>query len=327
MCVRVLSLLLAAWLAATAHAAPPPTARRDSAALLPSSSLTPAQLVALPPQLQRAWATRQVALQRHRTQAAAGDVVGPTLSRFENRPSVRAGEPLSVRVALDDDLSGVKLLVAFANGGGGRLQLSHTLSAPDRHPNALFAVDVPRDLPEGQYFFDFAYAVDEAGNVAVFDAAALAAAGGVQLHVSNARRGDSQPPAVTAGRIRTPSLSLSATSPGTDLPAYARVSLSSIDSGDLSVAGVRDAGIEFCREDLSCFTLHGQATAPGQSRLDLTLAGQPAASGMPLGTYRACSIYVFDWAGQVSGYGAAWCGGSMDLGTLLPDGDLITLTP
>jgi hypothetical protein len=146
--------------------------------------------------------------------------------------------------------------------------------------------------------------------------------------VSNARRGDSLPPTVTDGRIRTPSLSLSATSPGTDHPAYAKVSLSAIDAGDLSVAGVRDAGMDFCLEDLSsCFTLHGQATAPGQANLSLTLAGQPASMGVPAGAYRACSIYVVDWTGQVSGYAAAWCGGSMDLGALLPAGDQITLTP
>jgi len=326
-CVRVLSLLLAAWLAATAHAAPPPTARRDPAASLPSS-LTPAQLVALPPQLQRAWAMRQVALQRHRAPATAGDVVGPTLSRFESRPSVRAGEPLSVRVALDDDLSGVRVFVAIASGAGGSLDVAHMLSAPERHPNALFSADVPRDLPEGPYYFDFAYAIDEAGNVSVFDGAALAAAGRAQVQVSNARRGDSLPLTFVAGTIRTPSLSLSAFSPGTDHPAFAKVSLSAVDTGDLSISGVRMAAMQFCLEDLSyCFTVDGQTYAPGQSNVVLALAGQPARDGMPAGTYRACWLYGYDWAGHATGLDAPWCGGSTDLGPLLPGGDLITLTP
>lgn len=325
--VRLCFVFVAALLASLAHAATPPGAP-GRATPVPRSVLTPAQLTALPPAAQRAWALQRLALQRSRVLAAQGDVTGPTLKRFENRASVRAGDPLSVRVALDDDLSGVKLFVAFAYGYGGQLQLSHTLSAPERRPNALFAVDVPRDLPADRYFFDFAYAVDEAGNVGVFDAAALASAGALELSVSNTRRGDSQPPTVTEGRVRTPSLSLSATSPGSDHPAYARVSLSAVDTGDLSVAGIRNAGMDFCVEDQSsCFTLYGQATAPGQASLVLTMAGQPATMGVPVGTYRACSIYVFDWAGRVTGYAAEWCGGSSDLGTLLPDGDLITLTP
>jgi hypothetical protein len=326
--VRVLSLLLAAWLAATAHAASVLPARRAVVAPPLPSSLTPARLLALPPQMQRAWALQKVALQRSRARDTSVDVTGPTLSRFESRPSVRAGEPLSVRVALDDDLSGVRVFVAIATGAGGSLDIAHMLSSPERHPNALFSADVPRDLPEGPYYFDFAYAIDEAGNVSVFDGAALAAAGRAQVQVSNARRGDSLPLTFVAGTIRTPSLSLSAFSPGTDHPAFAKVSLSAMDTGDLSISGVRMAAMQFCLEDQSsCFTVDGQAHAPGQSNVVLTLAGQPAREGMPAGTYRACWLYGYDWAGHATGLDAAWCGGSTDLSPLLPDGDLITLTP
>ncbi len=333
---NLISVVLSVALASVAFAGPAAAggARTAGASSAPSLSslpetLTPEELRKLPPAVQQAWVMQKVAKQRSQAKAAGLDTVGPTLSTFDARPTVSAGSPLVVRVGLSDDLSGVKTFVALASSSHTLLPMMvYTQTAPTLRLNASMAIDVSRDVLAGAYEFFYAYAYDDAGNYTEFFADDLNAAGNGRFQVNNAKRGDSKPASIVSARILTPQLSLSAFNPGTNKPAYVKVSVTAQDFGDLSISGVKRVHVDFCAAaPRRCFSLiDGPTLAPGQANLTFTIGTQPGLQGVTPGDYYACNMRVYDWLEFETEYPEPECG-SNTVNPLFPAGSKITLTP
>lgn len=318
-----LGVFLALLLGTSTRAATP-------SAVPPQSALTLAQFRALPPELQRTQVLQLAARQRKlRAATTSADTTPPTLVSFIPPPSARAGEPLNLQVAFSDELSGVREFTAFAvSGDGGRLTVKEVLTSPTLQYQGKVSTLVGRDLPGGRYFFDFAFAIDEAGNVATFDANALASAGNVEVALENARRGDAIPPTLIGGRLRTTRLSRSASHPGTTHAAFAEATLQVSDSGEVRTSGVHTASMQLCLDDQSaCFSLEGKVATMGLSRSVVAMGGQPALDGVPPGEYHVYAVSLTDWAGQIQSYLGTRFGGETDFANLLSTGDRLILSP
>lgn len=306
-----------AWLAPmAAWAAPAP------------QPMSPQELMRLPPAVQRAYLQQRAAPGQQALVAKGVDTTAPVLSRFSVVDTAEAGGLASARFAVSDDLSGYTQLFVQAHAPhGGELRMNHSLGLPKTRLHDQVGLELGRYVRPGVYTFDFAYVSDAAGNYVVYDAAALAALGNTVLQVRNKNGHDARPPALIKGHILTPELSLSASHPGTSVPAYAGVQLQARDEGGSVTAGLWWAVVSFCLSDSSsCFYLYHDTNVHGQARANLHLGGQPVYATAVPGVYQMRDVQIHDHAGNVLQYTSTGFGGDTDLSQFFPS-QVITLTP
>lgn len=292
------------------------------------STLTPEQLAKLPPAAQKQYVLERVAQQKARAALSGTDVTSPTLTQFDVKSVVAAGTPVTAKVQLSDDLSGVTNFYAYASGPSNAMGVNLYLNYPSTSVKAVASRSTHRYVAPGSYVFDWAYAYDEAGNYSYYDGTMLAALGNTTVTVTNSKAADSIAPSLVGGKLLTTKVSLSATQPGTDHAVYAGLSLNFTDSGQGATAGVAYTSANFCLEDgSSCFWLWASNGVEGQSSAKFTLGGQPSSYGVAPGRYYLYYAYASDHAENYVSYFSTRFGGSTDFANLLVNGDMITVKP
>jgi hypothetical protein len=306
------------------------------AALLPMAAwggpapqvLSPQELQRLPASAQQTYVQMRVALQQQAAARAGLDTQGPAMSRFSVADSVQAGGVASARFAVTDDLSGFAYVFAHAvEPHGGELRLFHAPSLPRTRLHEQVELEIDRYARPGRYTFEFAYVVDAASNYTYFDAAALAALGNTVVRVHNKTGFDQTPPRLIKGHILTPELSLSASHPGTSVPAYAGAQVQLSDEGGSVVAGLQWAALSFCLADeSSCFHMSEWRDVQGLASASLHAGTQPAYHTTTPGSYLLRDVQFGDQAGNYLQYISTAFGGDTDLSRFFPS-QVITLTP
>jgi hypothetical protein len=295
--------------------------------------LTPEELRLLPPSEAKAYVLKRVAEQARPGRSAradAADVTPPVLTAFNAPAKVKAGATLNLRFSATDDVSGIQSLNAYAYNSAGAYIFAGAygyLPATKLKSGANGQIN-PYTAP-GDYTFEWAYLYDTAGNYSYLDAAGLAALGNTVVTVTNTTGYDATPPNLVSGTVLTPSLSLSATHPGTTQAAFAGMALRTTDVGNTAVSGLAWVWANFCLQDLSaCFSLYGNNFTTGQSKTTIQLGGQPGNyGGQPTGDYLLAGVQLSDNANNyVYLYSTAF-GGSTDFSKLFPAGTSIQLTP
>ena len=283
----------------------------------------------------RAWAKQQIARQnanRAERSAARADIVAPVLTAIEAPTSVDALSPASSFIAIKatDDLSGVRWGYAYATGPSGQSVvafLGNSLPSKKYSGGMSMRELTPFSEP-GVYAVTDVYLWDLADNMAHFDAAALAALGGTTDFVVKNKRGhDTKAPTLRTGKVLTPQLSLSATTPGTTKGPYAAMQVNSVDTGDTAVANVAWASAEFCIMDYSaCFWLNADDMRGGTSS-SLRMSGEVSVgSGQLPGEYHLRTLQIDDHGRNKLFLMANEFGGGTDFSAYFPS-TTITLTP
>jgi hypothetical protein len=289
---------------------------------------SPQALQSLPAAVQQALVLKRVALQQQAAARAGLDTQAPAMSRFSVADRAQAGGEAAARIAVTDDLSGFASFFAHAvEPHGGELRLFHAPSLPRARLHEQLELQIDRYARPGLYTFDFAYVSDAAGNYTYYDAAALAALGNNVVRVHNQTGYDLTPPSLIKGHLLTSQLSLSASHPGTSMPAYAGAQVQLSDVGGSVVAGLRWAVLSFCLADeSSCFYLAEWREVQGLARDSLHAGGQPVYYTTTPGRYRLRDVQVGDQAGNFQQYTSTAFGGDTDLSRFFPS-EVITLTP
>lgn len=293
--------------------------------------LPPAELQKLPPEAQKAYVLKRVAEQRARQAGGslASDTTAPTLTAFVAPATVTAGRPLRVKVTGTDDLSGVSYAGFYANNvnTGESFSIHDNLEVPSTSVTWSPGTSLSPYQRAGNYVFNWAYVYDAAGNYSYFEGDALAALGNVAFTVENTQTADTQAPVLVKGKILTPKVSLSATAPGTEEPAYAAVQLSLTDSGEGRTSGIVGASVEFCLPYLGdCFSVSADENTPEASKLTMNLGSRPAWYGVRAGKYTMRSVSIRDFAGNNVYLLNKKYGGSVDFTQYFPSTTL-TLQP
>ncbi|MFO1336791.1 MAG: hypothetical protein U1F53_00915 [Burkholderiaceae bacterium] len=264
--------------------------------------------------------------------ARALDTTPPVLTRFDGGPAVNVTRQLStVKAPFEarDDQSGVVSIYAEAVDDKGRAVLHAMYRAPlpaKRVQGVLAVYDDEQDLmPPGNYTFTFASVTDAAGNVAVYDGAALAALGDPTVQVRNPQGYDVTGPTLVNGVILTPEVSLSDHHPGTDQRPYVAVRLGVEDTGGTVVSGPWVSRAEFClrASPETCLWAVDEQRVPHQSPALLTLAGQ-LGDDAP-GVYHLASLLLIDMASNYTVLTSVDFGGDTDFGRYFPS-TTITVT-
>lgn len=290
--------------------------------------MSPQELMRLPPAVQRAFLQQRAAPGQQALVANGVDTTAPVLSRFSVADTAEAGGLASARFAVTDDLSGYTQLFVQAHAPhGGELRMYHSTGLPTARLHDQMGLEIGRYVRQGTYTFDFAYVSDAAGNATFYDAPALAALGNTVIQVRNKDGHDARPPALIKGHILTPELSLSASHPGTSVPAYAGVQVQASDEGGSVNAGLKWAVVSFCLSDSSsCFYVYHDIYVQGQTRANLHLGSQPVYATAVPGVYQMRDVQIYDHAGNVRQYTSTGFGGDTDLSQFFPS-QVITLTP
>ena len=265
----------------------------------------------------------RVALQREGL-----DESPPSLQRFAADGQAVAGGPLAVRLKARDDLSGVSAVAATAvDAAGHSFAFQTSLAFPRTAVDTPVGLALSPYLPAGDYRFVTVHLYDHAGNVSSYDADALAALGRTTVRVSNRGQTDAQAPTLLRGRVLTPTLSLTATHPGTHQPAFAGAAVRLADNGDQVTAGVRSVDLQFCRLDAAvCFWIWAGQAIPGRAQDELVAGYLPAAYTTEPGVYHLAAAWLQDHAGNLRQMRSTAFGGETDFGPLF-DTTAITLTP
>lgn len=300
-------------------------------------SLTVDELKQLPPALvhrllQRGWR----APTRTSTQIDL-DVTPPTLTAFHAKGRVSANAPADgvlVEVKASDDQSGVSGIQAMAIGPSGHvISTNDTIVRPvkvyrgslgDRF--SLTGFDEP-----GTYTFTWAIVHDFAGNYTQYDQVALAALGKVTFEVKNSAGYDYLAPALAAGKIQTPRISLSDTVPGTDRPPFIGVSIDATDAGNTALAGVNSASAWFCTLDSSrCILASTRYVAavwpPGQAAAKVNMGRALIPDHDAPGNYHLYKVIIDDHAGNLTELTGTEFGGETDFSVYFPS-TVLTIKP
>jgi hypothetical protein len=291
----------------------------------------------LAPQDRQAYIERLI--EQRQAEAAAdltADVTGPVLTAFNAPTKLNVSNPAApfkVATKATDNLSGVTSMIFYAVGPSGQ---TFYAQANANFPLTAVALSggvtsLNRMAEPGVWHFNYGYGYDGAGNYAYFSQAALEALGNTSFTVVNNGGYDTVGPALTGGKILTPSVSLSSFLPGTtDKPRSVGVKVTVTDTGNTALAGPKQVSMYFCKlaQPDVCFYPYGYFYATGQSTATFNAGTQvSASSGNVTGTYELRTVYVADHAGSYTYlYGTAF-GGTTDFSALFPGGTSIKLKP
>lgn len=301
-------------------------------AALAARVLTPEDLRQMPAAEAKAYVLARVAEQasrRARAHAGADDLTPPVLTAFNAAAKAKAGGMLNASFSATDDMSGVLVFNAYAyNSTGGSISAGAYDNLPLTKQKGAASGSINPYASPGSYTFDWAYLYDVAGNYTYLAGADLAALGNTVVTVTNATGYDATPPALSSGKVLTPTVSLSATHPGTNQAAYAGVELQATDAGGNVVSGLAWAWANFCLPDGStCFSVYGNSYPTGQSRSTVKLGAQPGNySNLTVGTYQLVSVQLVDNAYNVQYLTSTEFGGETDFSLYFPS-TTITLKP
>lgn len=282
-----------------------------------------------PPQA-RAWARQQSAPRVDRSVAAA-DVQPPVLTAIEAPASVdvRFPDATFVTIKATDNLSGVNWGYLYARGPSGQFLAAFVgTSLPSRqYAGGMSLRDLKNFAEPGTYTVTDVYLQDVAGNMAHFDETALGGLGLTTFEVRNKQGYDAKPPSLQAGKILTPQLSLSDTTPGSTRGRFAGVQLKMTDQGDTATSGIAWAAGEFCLLDTSaCFWTNGDDMSNGVTS-SLRMGGELYADrGLVPGDYYLRTLQITDYGGNYQFLMDAEFGGPTDF-SLYFASTRITLTP
>ena len=292
----------------------------------------------LAPKDRQGYVQRLVA--RQRAEAPAGpdiDVTGPVLTGFNASATLNLDKPaptFKVAVKATDDLSGVTSLTFYAFGPRGLSgQQVAVMTAPGYPMKGLSAAagiaNPNRMLEPGSWKFAWGYGYDAAGNYAYFDEAALEALGNTTFTVVNSGGHDSVAPTLVSGDLLTPSLSLSAVVPGTTVKLpYAKIKVGAADTGNSTLAGVRQVIATFCKVDAPALCLNAGSATYVTGRAKATLyVGTELTAGTATGSYELMKVLVYDHADNVSDYVGTAFGGTTDFSLFFPGGATIKVKP
>jgi hypothetical protein len=283
--------------------------------------------------LQRVYRAQQAL--RGQRQASRLDTTPPVLTRFDAGPDLTVSRQLATvraRFEASDDMSGVYSIYALAEvaNGIGKLEVRYRAPLPKKQLKGVMnsrtsGLDL---MQPGSYTFAYAYVADYAGNLAVYDRAALSALGDTTLELRNPQGFDTSAPTLISGVVLTPEVALSDHHPGTDQPPYIAVRLSAEDSGGTVIAGLRNSSAWFCLREVvpwECLPplLNNQMVTKQSSAL-LTLASQ--LGDVKPGEYHLRSISLNDFADSGRGYFSLDFGGDTDFSRYFPS-TTITVTP
>lgn len=289
----------------------------------------------LSPQQRSAYLARVIARQQIEPQQGGSDTTPPVLTAFNAGTALNLGKaaaPFRISIKGTDNLSGIKSVNYSATGPSGQVISGATDTA---FPATTYSVlggfaGVSQFLEPGTWTFTEASAFDWAGNLVNLDEAALAALGNTTFTVSNTGGYDLVKPALTSGKLITPSVSLSAVAKGTaSEDPFAGAQVTVTDAGNTAVAGVQSAVAIFCQlaDPSKCIVLTGSTTATGVGSVTLKLKSQvSAARGNVVGAHTLQSVTVRDHAGNFSTLTSTLFGGTTDFSTLFP-ATVITLKP
>ncbi len=284
-------------------------------------------------------AEARAARKRMGPQAEPDDVTPPVLTAFKISAQVnlrKRGEQALASWTATDDLSGAYYLYVQLEGPSG--QQFAALSRSIAYTDTAWSDTAPVSFSGSDYYepgnwtATYAYLYDLHGNVAQYDAAALAALGNTVVKVAN-KTYDVLPPAAVSGEILTPSVTLSKTPPG--LPYSQgddfKMRVTASDSaGGAIVSGLNYLYAVYCRwEADSCsysFGVSASAGVWGDGTGTCTL-GQRLGPGPQTGTYTLYYLQLQDNAGNVKSYVDINHGGDTDFSTLFPGGTTVELLP
>jgi hypothetical protein len=273
----------------------------------------------------------QQAAHRVERLAAGLDGMPPRLTAIETPVSVdvRFPDATFITMKATDDLSGVHWGYAVVTGPHGQKLNAYlgTSPASKKFSGGMSLSELTAFSEPGTYTVTEMALDDLAGNRVYYDQSTLAHLGRTTFVVKNKGGFDTQAPGLTSGKILTPQLSLSATSPGTTRGAYAVVRVDAVDAGDTAVAGIRMGSSDFCTLDMaSCFYIWAD-NMQGGANATLRLSGE-ASAGMGLlpGTYHLRGLQFSDRAGIFQVLTSDKFGGSTDFSQYFPS-TTITLVP
>ena len=247
---------------------------------LADKAITPDMLKDMPLPQVKAYVAKKIQEQAQR-RARAGltdaDVTPPVLTKFSMNPTAAAGAYMTGTMSVSDDMSGFVNLYAYGYGTNGMfVGVSKNADYPSKKASGPIIGMVSPYAQTGDYVIVYAYAHDLAGNYVSYDAAALAALGNTKVTVTNNFGVDAVAPRLVSGKILTPTVSLSAFQPGTNIAVYAGVEVRTKDAGDTIVSGLRYVYGNFCLLDTStCFQLYNLPQRGRQHAGDLP-DGRPA---------------------------------------------------
>jgi hypothetical protein len=281
-----------------------------------------------PPQA-RAWARQQIAPRADRSVAAA-DVQPPVLTAIDAPASVdvRFPDATFVTIKATDNLSGVNWGHLYARGPSGQFLTAFVgTSLPSRqYAGGMSLRGLTNFAEPGTYTVTDVYLYDVAGNMAYFDEAALVGLGRTTFEVRNRQGYDAKAPSLQSGKILTPQLSLSDTTPGSTRGRFAGVQVKVTDQGDTVTSGVAWVSGEFCLLDTSaCFWTNADDMSNGAAS-SLRMGGELYAdSALVPGDYYLRTMQITDYGGNYQYLMGAEFGGSTDFSLYFPS-TKITLT-
>jgi hypothetical protein len=268
--------------------------------------------------------------------AASGiDTTPPVLTGFSVGSTVDASlafAQLPITLKGTDDYSGISVFYIYAQGPNG--QWISTAYAPGfqvRKASSMAAFNFTSQYPSGTWVVQEVDVYDNAGNITYYDHAALAALGNAQFTVLNtfAPALDTSPPAMVSGVILTPTISLSSFAKGSaSNPPVAGMQVDIVDTGTPRVSGVQWAQAYFCDVTaLHCFSTYQQETLAGNASKSARTSGWLYAPYLAPGDYYLYYMVTVDFQGNYQFLTSQRFGGETDFSTLLPGGQVITLTP
>lgn len=299
------------------------------------SALGADALLQFSPQARHAYLARLAERQLSASAQGGSDVTPPALTDFNANKTLnlnKAAAPFRIAIKGTDDLSGIKSVGFSATGPSGQVltgAIDTAFPAPSYSGKAGFD-GVSQFLEPGIWTITEAFSFDWAGNLLNLDAAALAALGNTVFKVQNSGGYDLVKPALTSGKVITPSVSLSSVAKGTAAEhPFVGSKVTLTDAGNTAVAGVKGASTVFCQlaDTSKCLYLTGYTTATGVTSIELKLKAQvSASSGNVPGDYTLQSVTVQDYAGNYVVLTSTLFGGTTDFSTLFTD-TVIKLKP
>jgi hypothetical protein len=262
------------------------------------------------------------------------DTTAPVLTGFSAGASVDAAlafAQLRINLQGTDDLSGINAIYVYAQGPSGQwIGIGYYGGYQAKKVAGATAFNFNVNYQPGTWTIQEVDVYDNAGNVSSYFTADLAAMGNTTFTVSNrlASQLDTAPPTFTSASILTPSISLSSHAKGTSNYPVAGMQVALTDTGTPRTSGVQYAQAYFCLADLSaCFSMYMQDGVVGAASVSFKMAGQLYSPYLTAGDYTLYYLYGVDWQGNATYQTNQFFGGDTDFSTLLPGGQVITLTP
>jgi hypothetical protein len=274
----------------------------------------------------RAWMNQQLLRQkvsRLENTAAKVDDKPPVLTIINTAGTF-------INVAATDNLSGVRWGYAYSRGPSDQFVVSFVGSTmPSKnYTGGMSMQDLTVFSEPGTYKVTDVYLWDVADNMVHYDEAALVGLGGrTTFEVVNTLGYDSKAPKLKSGKILTPLLSLSDTTPGTTQSRYVGVQASATDVGNTAVAGIMWVSADFCLlDETACFSVSADDISQGPA-VSVRMSGQVSADfGLVPGEYHLRNMQIHDYGNNDQFLYSTEFFGSTDFSAYFPS-TTITLTP